>query len=35
MISRITDKFTVPLGINAEINADLGTIRLLKSGVVY
>lgn len=34
MIGHITDKFTVPLGINAEINADLGTIRLMESAVM-
>lgn len=33
MIGHISDKFTVPIGINAEINADLGTIRLLESAV--
>lgn len=33
MIGHITDKFTVPLGINAEMDADQGTIRLLESAV--
>lgn len=34
MIGHIADKFTVPIGINAEMNADAGTIRLLESAVV-
>jgi len=34
MIRHIADKFTVPLGINAEIDADTGTIRLLEPAVV-
>ncbi len=34
MIGHIADKFTVPLGINAEIDADAGTIKLLESAVV-
>ena len=34
MIGHIADKFTVPIGINAELNADAGTIRLLESAVV-
>ena len=34
MIGHIKDKFTVPLGIEAEIDADLGTIRLLESAVI-
>lgn len=34
MIGHITDKFTVPIGINAEIDADRGTIRLLESAVL-
>ena len=34
MIGHIKDKFTVPLGIEAEIDADLGTIRLLESAVL-
>ena len=33
MIGHIADKFTVPIGINAEMNADAGTIRLLESAV--
>lgn len=33
MIGHIADKFTVPIGINAEINAGAGTIRLLESAV--
>jgi len=34
MIGHIEDKFTVPLGIEAEIDADAGTIKLLESAVV-
>lgn len=34
MIGHIADKFTIPLGINAEIDAGKGTIRLLEPGVV-
>ena len=34
MIGHIADKFTVPLGINAEIDADAGTITLLEPAVV-
>ena len=34
MIGHIPDKFTVPIGINAEMNADAGTIQLLESAVV-
>jgi muramoyltetrapeptide carboxypeptidase len=34
MIGHITDKFTVPLGINAEIDAAAGTIKLLEPGVL-
>ncbi|GAB3558576.1 S66 peptidase family protein [Spirosoma fluminis] len=34
MIGHIADKFTVPLGISAEIDADRGTIRLLERAVV-
>lgn len=33
MIGHIADKFTIPIGINAEIDATLGTIRLLESAV--
>jgi len=33
-IGHISDKFTVPLGIEAEINATSGTITLLESAVV-
>lgn len=33
MIGHITDKFTIPVGINAEIDADRGTIRLLEPAV--
>jgi len=34
MIGHIADKFTVPLGINAEIDADAGTITLLEPAVI-
>lgn len=34
MIGHIADKFTVPLGISAEIDANKGTIRLLEAAVV-
>jgi len=34
MIGHIKDKFTVPLGIEAEIDADVGTIKLLESPVL-
>jgi muramoyltetrapeptide carboxypeptidase len=34
MIGHIADKFTVPLGVNAEIDADAGTIKLLEPAVV-
>ena len=34
MIGHIADKFTVPLGVEAEIDADAGTIRLLEPAVV-
>ncbi len=33
MIGHISDKFTVPVGIDAEIDATAGTIRLLESAV--
>ncbi len=33
MIGQISDKFTVPVGIDAEIDATAGTIRLLESAV--
>ena len=34
MIGHIEDKFTIPLGVEAEINADSGTIKLLEAAVV-
>ena len=34
MIGHIADKFTVPIGINAEMNANTGTIQLLESAVL-
>jgi len=33
MIGHIRDKFTVPVGVEAEIDADAGTIRLLEPAV--
>ncbi|MEZ0538204.1 S66 peptidase family protein [Fibrella arboris] len=33
MIGHITDKFTIPVGLNAEIDATKGTIQLLESAV--
>ncbi|HLP91906.1 MAG TPA: LD-carboxypeptidase [Nostocaceae cyanobacterium] len=33
MIGHIRDKFTVPVGLDVEINADLGTIKLLEPAV--
>ncbi len=33
MIGHITNKFTIPIGIEAEVNADMGTIQFLESGV--
>jgi len=34
MIGHVADKFTVPLGVPAEIDADTGTIKLLEPAVV-
>lgn len=34
MIGHVTDKFTVPLGVEAEIDAAAGTIRLLEPAVM-
>jgi len=34
MIGHIEDKFTIPLGINAEINAEKGSIKLLEASVI-
>ena len=34
MIGHIKDKFTIPLGVQAEIDADQGTIKLLEPAVV-
>lgn len=34
MIGHITDKFTVPIGVEAEMDARAGTIRLLEPAVV-
>ena len=33
MIGHINNKFTIPIGIEAEINADLGTIQFLENAV--
>jgi len=33
MIGHIENKFTLPLGIEAELDADKGTIRLLEASV--
>ena len=33
MIGHIKDKFTIPVGLNVEIDADLGTITMLESAV--
>ena len=33
MIGHIDEQFTIPLGIDVEINADAGTIELLEAGV--
>jgi muramoyltetrapeptide carboxypeptidase len=33
MIGHIADKFTIPVGLNAEIDATKGTIQLLESAV--
>jgi muramoyltetrapeptide carboxypeptidase len=33
MIGHIKDKFTVPVGVEAEIDANLGTIRMLEAAV--
>ncbi|OCQ99101.1 LD-carboxypeptidase [Nostoc sp. MBR 210] len=34
MIGHIKDKFTLPIGLNVEIDADAGTIKMLESAVV-
>ncbi|MBT3229184.1 MAG: LD-carboxypeptidase [Candidatus Marinimicrobia bacterium] len=34
MIGHISDKFTIPLGVNAEIDADKGSITLLEAAVI-
>jgi muramoyltetrapeptide carboxypeptidase len=34
MFGHITEKFTLPIGIEAEIDADAGTIQLLESAVI-
>ncbi|MEH1998318.1 MAG: LD-carboxypeptidase [Nostoc sp.] len=33
MIGHIKDKFTLPIGVEVEINAELGTIRMLEAAV--
>lgn len=34
MIGHIQDKFTIPVGLNVEIDADYGQIKMLESGVI-
>jgi len=34
MIGHIRQKFTIPVGIEAEMDANVGTIRFLESAVV-
>lgn len=34
MIGHIDEQFTIPIGIEVEINADQGTIQMLESAVV-
>lgn len=34
MIGHIDEQFTIPLGIDVEIDADAGSIRMLESGVI-
>jgi muramoyltetrapeptide carboxypeptidase len=34
MIGHITNKFTIPIGLNVEIDADLGTIKMLETAVI-
>jgi muramoyltetrapeptide carboxypeptidase len=34
MIGHIEQQFTIPLGIDVEIDADVGSIRMLEAGVV-
>lgn len=34
MIGHVADKFTVPIGVEAEVDADAGTIRLLEPAVL-
>ena len=34
MIGHIRDQFTVPIGVQAEIDAEAGTITLLEPAVV-
>lgn len=34
MIGHISKKFTIPLGVNAEVDADRGSIKLLETSVV-
>jgi muramoyltetrapeptide carboxypeptidase len=33
MIGHIKDKFTVPVGVEVEIDADVGTLRMLEAAV--
>lgn len=34
MMGHITNKFTIPIGLNVEIDADLGTIKMLETAVI-
>ncbi|WP_430794752.1 hypothetical protein [Trichormus azollae] len=34
MIDHIKDKFTIPVGLEVEIDADNSTIRMLESAVI-
>jgi muramoyltetrapeptide carboxypeptidase len=34
MIGHIEQQFTIPLGIDVEIDADAGSIRMLEAGVI-
>ena len=34
MIGHISDKFTIPVGVLVEIDADYGRIRMLESAVI-
>jgi muramoyltetrapeptide carboxypeptidase len=34
MIGHIKDKFTIPLGVDVEIDANQGSIKMLESAVI-